>query len=103
MSGSVGLTAIEVSLWGPTPSQLTLTLASFVGAVEQIASPFLSAGPAAQTAPATGASSRLLWTNSTGRSRPSSAFLGGDGASDERDDRDGRADDQRESSGSGAT
>src|SRR6187551_132035 len=83
LSGSDGLTAIAVSLWGPSGPQLRFTFGSAVAATLQITDPFLRAGPADQTAPAIGASARLLWTKSIGRLRspPSSSAMTGDAAS----------------------
>src|SRR4029077_12350435 len=66
---SVGLTAIEVSLCGPTDdvSQSVLTFAVSCVAVVQIAVPVLTAGPVPNTAPGTGAAASLmLWVKSTG-------------------------------------
>src|SRR5947207_15060301 len=63
----VGLTAIEVSLCGLTPSQSVLTFAAACVGVEQIAVPGLAAGALPNTAPATGAGASVaLCAKSTG-------------------------------------
>src|SRR5438093_31846 len=66
---SVGLTAIEVSLCGPTDdvSQSVLTLGVSCVAVVQIAVPVFTAGAVPYTAPETGAgASFTLWVKSMG-------------------------------------
>src|SRR4051794_4528975 len=68
LSESAGLTAIDVSLCGPTVgAQSVLTFAAPDVVVEQIAVPVLTAGPEPYTAPATGAgASNTLCVKSTG-------------------------------------
>src|SRR3954452_11467180 len=73
-AGSVGFTAIDVSLCGPLVSQSVFTLAALVVAVVQIAVPVLTWGPVPNTAPAIGAwVSRMLWVKSTGCGSPPSS------------------------------
>src|SRR5262249_52815877 len=70
--GSVGLTAIDVSLCGPPkvvvwPSQSVLKFGPDCGPVVQIAVPVFVDGDCPKTAPATGAGASLtLWLKSTG-------------------------------------
>src|SRR6266516_3536246 len=69
-----GLTAIEVSLWGPAvDSQSVLTFAAFVVGAVQIAVPVLTAGAVPKTAFVTGAGAPVtLWAKSIGWTSPSS-------------------------------
>jgi hypothetical protein len=65
----VGLTAIDVSLCGPMPSQSVFTFADVCVGVVQIAVPVFVAGAVPKTALVTGAGASLtLWTNSMGSS-----------------------------------
>src|SRR3954454_9413405 len=73
-AGSVGFTAIDVSLCGPFVLQSVFTLAALVVAVVQIAVPVLTCGPVPKTAPGIGAwGSRVLWVKSTGCASPPSS------------------------------
>src|SRR6476646_7776625 len=64
---SVGLTAIEVSLWGPAEASQSVLALTPCGAVVQIAVPVFTAGPVPNTEPATGAGApTTLWVKSTG-------------------------------------
>src|SRR5258708_38735997 len=75
LGGVVGLTAIDVSLWGLVPSQSVLTFAPVWVGVVQIAVPLGVLGPFAQTVPFTGAGAWFtLWRKSIGWPKsPSSA------------------------------
>src|SRR5215472_238233 len=66
--GLVGLTAIEVSLCGPTDGsvQSVLTFDALDVAVVQIAVPVLTAGAVPKTAPVTGAGAFITFVKSTG-------------------------------------
>jgi hypothetical protein len=75
-SGFVGLTAIDVSLCGFTPSQSVLTFAVVCVGVVQIAVPAFVGGAVPKTAPVTGAGASLtLCTNSIGCSPSPSSPL----------------------------
>src|SRR4051794_413497 len=86
----VGLTAIDVSLWGPAvDSQSVFTFAPVWVGVVQIFWPDLSADPVPKTAPATGAgapttlcakSTGWLWSPSTPRTVPTAPSASVDAA-----------------------
>src|SRR6266850_6331123 len=64
---SFGLTAIDVSLWGPAEDSQSVFALTPCGAVVQIAVPVFTAGPVPNTDPATGAGApATLWVKSTG-------------------------------------
>src|SRR5215467_10577737 len=78
--GLVGLTAIEVSLCGPTDgsAQSVLTLDALDVAVVQMAVPVLTAGVVPKTAPVTGAGAlATLFVKSTGCGLSSAATASG--------------------------
>ena len=69
LSGSVGLTAIDVSLCGPTDvvSQSVFAFAPVCFAVVQIAVPVFTGGAVPKTADVTGAGASVtLWAKSIG-------------------------------------